>query len=197
MTDVKHHLHFYLQLQREALLWKLEDLGERKARLPMTDTGSNLLGIVKHVASVESEYLGGVFGRPGEDELPWMKESAETGNGADMWATEDQTIEWVADFYRRVWAHSDKTIAELPLDAKGLVPWWPPERSEVTLGQIMVHVVVETARHLGQADILREQADGTVGFLPPPWPPNVPAQDPQWWTAYNARLKALAESFPE
>ncbi|MDR0366668.1 MAG: DinB family protein [Bifidobacteriaceae bacterium] len=199
MTDpgMKHHLRNYLQRQREALLWKLEGVGERKARMPMTGTGSNLLGIVKHVASVESGYLGGVFGRPGPDPLPWMEESAALGNNADMWATEDQTIEWVGALYRRVWAHSDRTVSELPLDAEGFVPWWGPERGRVTLGQILVHVIAETARHLGHCDILREQADGAVGYCAPPAAANIPAQDPGWWESYNAGLKTLAESFPE
>jgi uncharacterized damage-inducible protein DinB len=197
LTGVKSHLHRYLQQQREALLWKLEGLSERKARTPMTRTGSNLLGIVKHVASVESGYLGDVFGRPGADQLPWMDESAEQDNNADMWATAEQTIEWVAALYRRVWAHSDQTIAALPLEAEGFVPWWGPDRGRVTLGQIMVHVTVETARHLGQADILRELADGGIGHLPSPGRLNLPEQDQAWWDAYNARLRTLAESFPE
>lgn len=196
MEGLKDVLHACLKQQREALLWKLEGLGERAARMPMTATGSNLLGIVKHVASVESGYLGAVFGRPGVDELPWMVEADEKGNNADMWATAEQDIAWVAAFYRRVSAHSDRTIDELGLDAKGFVPWWGPERGEVTLGQIIIHVIAETARHLGQVDIIREQADGAVGYLPPPRHDNLPDRTPQWWAEYHATLTALAESFP-
>jgi uncharacterized damage-inducible protein DinB len=195
--EIKSVLQRYLQLQRDGLVWKLEGLSERAARWPMTVTGSNLLGIVKHVASVESGYLGAVFGRPGADELPWMFESAERDNNADMWATADQSIEWVTALYRRVWAHSDQTIAELPLAAAGFVPWWGPERGRVTLGQILVHVIAETARHLGQADIVREQTDGSVGMAPPPRATSMANQNEEWWAEYTAGLRTLAESFPE
>jgi uncharacterized damage-inducible protein DinB len=197
MSDMKEDLRTMLQLQRDALLWKLDGLSERQARMPMTPTGSNILGIVKHVASTEAGYLGAVFGRPFPEPMGWMEESAQQGNNADMWATAEQTIEWVAGFYRRIWAHSDQTIAQLPLDAKGYVPWWGPERGHVTLGMILTHVIAETARHTGHADILREEIDGDTGYYPPPMPRALPGQDQDWWDAYLARLKALAESFPE
>ncbi|MDR2381958.1 MAG: DinB family protein [Bifidobacteriaceae bacterium] len=195
MGDLKNVLHHYLRQQREALAWKLEGLGERAARMPMTDTGSNLLGIVKHVAAVEAAYLGPVFGRPGAPELPWLFAPAPPEDNADMWATEDQTVDWVVAAYRRVWERSDQTIAALPLEAEGFVPWWGPEGSQVTLGQVLVHVIAELARHLGQADILREQADGRAGYLP--GFDNLPENSRQWWNDYHARLKTLAESFPE
>jgi hypothetical protein len=56
--DAKADLHRYLQSGREVLLWKLDGLGEYDIRRPLTPTGTNLLGIVKHVASVELEYFG-------------------------------------------------------------------------------------------------------------------------------------------
>lgn len=57
-VDLKQVLHRYLRAQREALLWKLDGLSERDVRRPMTGTGTNLLGLLKHSASVESGYLG-------------------------------------------------------------------------------------------------------------------------------------------
>lgn len=111
-------------------------------------TGTNLLGVVKHVASVEAGYLGETFGRPFPEPLPWLAEEAEE---ADMWATLEQSRDWVVDLYHRVWAHSDATVEALPLDAVGAVPWWPPERRQVTLHQILVHMIAETHRHTGQA----------------------------------------------
>ena len=67
----------YLQRAREVLLWKLEGLSEYDIRRPLTPTGTNLLGIVKHVAGVELEYFGPVFGRPTGLSLPWASEDAE------------------------------------------------------------------------------------------------------------------------
>ena len=67
--DDKAMLKTYLDSLRSAVLWKLEGLDEWQARWPMTSTGSNVLGIVKHLAAMEYGYLGTVFARPGE-ELP-------------------------------------------------------------------------------------------------------------------------------
>ena len=84
-TDAKADLHHYLQSARDALLWKLEGLSEYDARRPLTPTGTNLLGLVKHTASVELGYLGDTFGRPSNEPLPWLDADAfsaftETGD---------------------------------------------------------------------------------------------------------------------
>ena len=110
-TDTKADLHHYLKAARDAVVWKLEGLSEYDARRPLTPTGTNLLGLVKHLASVEAGYFGETFDRPFPEPLPWFEEGAEPN--ADMWATADESLDGVVAFYRRVWAHSDRTIAEL------------------------------------------------------------------------------------
>lgn len=180
----------YLQSGREALVWKLDGLSEYDARRPMTPTATNLLGIVKHVASVESEYLGLCFGRPFPEPLPWFTEDAEAN--ADMWATADQSREEIVDLYRRVWAHSDATIAALDLDAPGNVPWWGPGAGEVTLHRIIVHMIAENERHAGHADIVREMIDGAAGLSQKN--SNLPEQDGAWWTAYRERVEQAARA---
>src|ERR671930_1187517 len=112
-SDMKADLRRYLQVAREALLWKLEGLSEYDVRRPMVPTGTNLLGLVKHVASVEAGYLGDTFGRPFPEPLPWLDDGAEPN--ADMWATAEETREQIVGLYRRGWAHSDATIDSLPL----------------------------------------------------------------------------------
>jgi uncharacterized damage-inducible protein DinB len=159
--EPKAELRRYLQISRDALLWKLEGLGEYDVRRPLVPTATNLLGLVKHVASVEAGYLGDTFGRPFPEPLPWLAPDAEPN--ADMWATPDESRSQITDLYRRVWAHSDATVDALPLDATGRVPWWPPERNEVTLHRVLVHMIAETNRHAGHADILRELIDGRTG----------------------------------
>jgi hypothetical protein len=161
-SDPKADLLRYLQIGRDALLWKLDGLSEYDVRRPMVPTGTNLLGLVKHVASVEAGYLGETFGRRFDESLPWLDEGAEPN--ADMWATAQETREQITDLYRRVWAHSNSTIDALGLDAIGHVPWWPPEHSEVTLHWILVHMIAETDRHAGHADIVRELIDGAAGL---------------------------------
>lgn len=185
----KQKLKRYLQECRDTLLWKLDGISDYDIRRPLTPTGTNLLGIVKHVASVEAGYLGATFGRPFPDTFPWLDDDAEPN--ADMWATVDQSREQIVDLYRRVWAHSDATIDALPLDAPGTVPWWRAPDDQVTLHQILVHMLVETGRHAGHADIVREMIDGTVGMTKPG--DNMAPGDDQWWAAYRDRLEDVAK----
>lgn len=186
--DPKTVLHQYLQTAREVLVWKLDGLTEYDVRRPLTPTGTNLLGLVKHVASVEIGYLGATFGRPAAEPLPWYDDDAEPN--ADMWATADESREQIVAFYRRAWAHSDATIAALPLDAPGRVPHWPAERAAVTLHQIIVHLIAETHRHAGHADIVRELIDSAVGHRADNG--NLPAVDQAWWAGYRERLEQVA-----
>jgi uncharacterized damage-inducible protein DinB len=187
--DPKGDLRHYLQTGREALLWKLDGLSEYDVRRPMVPTGTNLLGTVKHVASVEAGYFGETFGRPFPEPLPWLDDDAEPN--ADMWATAEESREKIIGLYHRVWAHSDATIEALPLDAKGHVPWWPPDRREVTLHRILVHMIAETHRHAGHADIVRELIDGTVGLRQDN--DNMAPGDPAWWERYRGRLEQVAK----
>ncbi|MFC8014210.1 DinB family protein [Streptomyces cinereoruber] len=158
----KDNLHGRLRRDRAALLWKLDGLSEYDARRPLTATGTNLLGLVKHVAGVEARYFGEVFGRPSPEPLPRWQDH----DGSDLWAAEGETRDQIVGFYRRTWEHSDATIDALPLDAPGHVPWWPEPHSDTNLFAVMVHVLGETNRHAGHADILRENVDGRTRMRP-------------------------------
>lgn len=149
----------------------------------MTPTGTNLLGLVKHVASVELGYFGEVFDRPSNIPLLWLDEDAEIN--ADMWATAEESREDIVALYQQAAAHADATIEALTLESLGRVPWWPPEREQVTLHQIMVHVTAEMARHAGHADILRELIDGAAGDNDG----NLPDQTAEEWATYRLRLE--------
>ncbi len=186
-TTPKDDLHNYLQQGREALLWKLEGVSDYDARRPLVPTGTNLLGLVKHVAGTEAEYLGVVFGRPFPEPLPWIAEEAE--DNADMWARADESRADLVDLYRRVWAHSDSTISALSLDVVGTVPWWSVHR-EATLHRVLTHVIAETHRHAGHADLVRELFDGAVGHRATY--NNLPDADATWWQAHRDRLERVA-----
>ena len=194
LLDPKAALQHYLQDARDALLWKLEGLGERDLRLPRTPTGTNLLGIVRHVANVEIGYFGPTFGREWPDPgapLVVADDDYDTDPQADWWVPAEIPAEDVVAFYRDVWAFSDATIADLPLDARGAVAWWPQGRREVSLQRIIVHVISDTTRHAGHADILREGIDGAAGMKVAAT--NLPDVD---WPAYVARLTRVAEELP-
>jgi uncharacterized damage-inducible protein DinB len=190
-TAAKSDLHRSLQVAREALLWKLDGLSEYDVRRPLVPTGTNLLGLVKHLASVEAGYFGETFGRPFDEPMPWFEHDAEPN--ADMWATADQSRDDIIALYRRVWAHADATIDALDLDSVGHVPWWGPDQPDTTLHLILVHVVAETNRHGGHADIVRELIDGAVGLRD--GNDNMAPVDHTWWDDYRDRLEQLARQF--
>lgn len=187
-ATTKADLHRYLRGAREDLLWKLEGLSEYDARRPMTSTGTNLLGIVKHVASVDVGYFGECFGRPFGEPLPWFDDDAEPN--ADFWVPAGVSRDEILGLCRRAWGHSDATIGALALDAVGNVPWWPEDRRRVTLHRLLVHMVAETHRHAGHADIVRESIDGAAGLRAAA--PNLPDLGPAWWADYRERLEQAA-----
>jgi uncharacterized damage-inducible protein DinB len=184
----KQDLYHYLQIARDAVLWKLDGLSEYDMRRPLVPTGTNLLGLIKHLASVELCYFGETFDRPSGEPMPWLDEDAEPN--ADMWATAEESREQIVGFYRRAWAHADATVDALELDAIGHVAWWPEERREVTLHLILVHMIAETDRHAGQADIVRELIDGAAGHRADN--DNMAPGDAAWWEGYRDRLERVA-----
>lgn len=186
--DDKAVLHRYLRLRRDDLLNKLEGVSDYDARRPLTPTGTNLLGLVKHVASVQLGYFSDVFQRPSGRDLPWFDDDAAPE--ADLWLTEEETREDIIELHRFSAAHTDATIEALPLDAAGEVPWWSPERRKVTLHQMLVHMCVETAQHLGHADILRELLDGVTGRGPDD--PNMSQRSPEEWAEHWERIETAA-----
>ncbi|MFI9504462.1 DinB family protein [Nocardia sp. NPDC052566] len=186
-ADPKADLHRYLRVAREALVWKLDGLSDYEVRRPMVATGTNLLGLIKHLAYVEFGYFGTTFGRPHGVAEP----DFDADPTVDMWAAPDESREEILDLYRRAWAHSDATIEALPLDAIGHVPHWSKEHATVTLHQILVHVLAETNRHAGHADILRELIDGTVGHRD--GNDNMPPGETDW-RHYRDKLEQVARS---
>ncbi len=191
MSTPKEDLHRYLQVGREAILWKLDGLSEYDARRPLVPTGTNLLGLVKHLASVELGYFGDCFSRPHGEALPWFAEDAEAN--ADMWATPDESREEIVELYGRAWAHSDATIEMLELESIGRVPWWPADRNEVSLHRILIHVATETHRHAGHADIVRELIDGSAGLRQ--GNENLPDRNAAWWADHRSRIQQAADRF--
>jgi uncharacterized protein DUF664 len=184
----KEHLHDDLRWIREVLVWKLGGLSEYDIRRPLTSTGTNLLGLVKHSATWEARYFGEVFGRPFPEPLARWDDAA--ARGTDLWVTEDETREQIIGFYQRARDHADATIDTLAVDAPGHVPWWP--RPDVKLFSILVHILTETSRHAGHADILREQLDGAVGT-----DAQVTAShedDATYWDSHRAKIEQAARA---
>ena len=191
--EPKDVLRRYLQTARNAVLWKLDGLSEYDVRRPLTPTGTNLLGLVKHLAGVEFGYFGETFGRPPNEPVfdSWF--AADAAPNVDMWATADESRDDILGFYTRAWAHADATIETHALDDVGEVLHWPPDRRAVTLQQILVHVIAETNRHAGHADIVRELIDGAAGYRE--GNDSMAPGDAAWWQTYVATVEEAARSF--
>jgi len=150
----KEYLHDALQWARDDLLAQLDGLSEYDVRRPMTRSSTNLLGLVKHLTLSEARYFGPIFDRSAPVPLPDYDDPDYVARD-HMWARPDESRMAIVEGYRQIWAHADATIDALPIDAPGYVPRWP--RPNVKLFNIMVHLVSETNRHNGHADILREE----------------------------------------
>ena len=150
----KESLQVSLDRHRDAVLWKLEGLSDADLRRVMTPSGTNLLGLVKHLGGVEYGWFCRTFGRPTEP-MPFDENEID----ADMHARPDETTQDILAFYARARAAADQTITELDLEDTGTA-WFG---DAVSLRWVLIHMVEETARHAGHVDIVRELIDGMTG----------------------------------
>jgi hypothetical protein len=178
----------YLQEARDSVVRALDDLSEYDVRRPVVPSGTNLLGLVKHLTGIELGYLGASVGRPSPVPLPW-EDDGSVWESADMWATPDQSRDYLLGLYHRAWQHSDESLAQLPLDAPASVPWWPEGSRDTTFGSLVVRVVAETAQHAGHCDLAREVIDGRGGR------DSAGMGDEEWWSTFVGRIQAAADTF--
>ncbi|MFE7750357.1 DinB family protein [Streptomyces sp. NPDC057428] len=153
----KESLHASLDRHRDVVLWKLEGLDDEQLRRPMTPTGTNLLGIVKHLATVEYGWFCETFGRGTEDF--WFDTSKD-----DMTVAPDESTERILAFYARARTAADRSIEETDLDTTG-ISW---NGRTVSMRWVLIHMIEDVLRHAGHMDIVRELIDGTTGSYPAP-----------------------------
>ena len=192
MDTTSNDLHHYLCNARGAVSWKLQGLSDYDARRPMVGTGTNLLGLVKHLTGVELLYFGVIFERF-PDALPdWFGE--QMAPNADMWAAADEPGARILADYHAACHHADETIRSLSPDTMVKVPWVAEQ--PMSLHRILVHVLAETERHAGHADVVRELIDGSVGRLPGNAQmlpgADVDTRDRAWWDQYRSLVDDAA-----
>jgi hypothetical protein len=175
----KDLLRTHLRLTQLSLLWKLEGLGDEDLRRPMTPTGTNLIGIVKHLTGVTYGYLCTAFGRERET-FPWEFDE-ELFYGLDMWATPEEAPAEIIGAYRRACDAAAQTIDELDLDTTGR----HHSGLTVSLRWMIFTVLQDTARHTGHADVVRELSDGRVGMGPDD---GSVSEDEEYLAMYRARI---------
>jgi len=187
-TSIEENDLGYLRACRRQVLLSVQGLDEYQLRHPMTPTGTNLIGVVKHLIGIEAGYLGVCLGRPSEMSLPWI-EDTEAGPNHDMWATAEESSAEILDLYQRACDHSDEVLAEVGLDASASVPWWPEGVRTTTSSALLSRVLKDTAMHAGQLQILRELIDGRAGD------DRTDIGDDLWWAQYTQELERVAHQF--
>ena len=156
VADERASLTGWLDYHRATLLQKCEGLTDDQLRRPMVPSGTSLLGLVKHLTEVEHGWFVRTFAQLDE---PYLF-ATDDDPDADMAATAQETTEDLIAGYRRACARSREIVAA----AASLDDVVPHRRlGSVDLRWILTHMVEETARHNGHADILRELLDGSVG----------------------------------
>src|SRR4051794_16456930 len=152
--DEKTSMLAALNRHRDAALWKLEGLTDEQLRRPMVPSGTGLLLIVKHMAYVEYGWFCETFGRETED-LPFDEDDPD----ADFRIEPDETTADTLALYARARAAADKAIDEIGLDELGTA--WTGEK--VSMRWVLIHMLEEVCRHVGQMDVIRELIDGATG----------------------------------
>jgi Protein of unknown function (DUF664) len=145
--DDRQVLGSLLQFQRESLVRTIEGVDEWDARRALVPSGTSLLWLARHMARAESLWFEVRF-------------AGREPSVADDTVGPDDTVQAALDAYRGVWSRTDAIVTGSALDDRCRKPdaGDPP-----TLRWVLAHLLQETARHAGHADILREQVDGAVG----------------------------------
>ncbi|MFB9593629.1 DinB family protein [Streptomyces racemochromogenes] len=150
-ADEKTTLLAFLDYLRESVVAKAAGVPEPAVRTAGVPSGTSLLGLLKHLTAVELNWF--VWAYSGSGPQPWDDEAAVAA---------DDTVTGLVDAYRRAVARANEVALACPdLDrpgARSLRETPPP-----SMRWVLVHMIEETARHAGHADILRERLDGSIG----------------------------------
>ena len=158
VADEPTTLWAFLDFYREALVAKVTGVSEEDARRRRVPSATTLAGLVKHLARVEMSWFQHRLGQIPVEDLPELARWLDDPE-AEFRVEEDETLDVLIERYRRQCELSREVAARFDLDH--VVPH--PALGEVSARWITVHMIEETARHLGHVDILREQIDGSVG----------------------------------
>jgi hypothetical protein len=154
-TDERTSLLAFLEVQRAVIRWKVEGIDAAAQHGVATPSGMTLLGIVRHLTDVERWWFRDRWA--GEDVSDYYDPGED---GADFRVPADETVDRVLRQYATACAESNAVVAAAEsLDVPG-------KRHQATLRWVITHMIEETARHAGHADLLREELDGETGYIP-------------------------------
>ncbi len=150
----------YLAQMRYVIKLTAHGLTPEQLRATPSASPLSVGGLIKHCASTEESWLSQVRGAEQKPDFAAYQENFKLADG--------ETIEELFARYDAIAAETEKTVAELGLDHRTpvdhSVPWNRPDLDHFTLRWILLHLIQETARHAGHADIVRESVDGATAY---------------------------------
>lgn len=158
-ADERAMLVSFLDYYRETMVLMLEGLDEEQARWTPAPTANSLLGLILHLAGVEEWWFHQCFAGNASDFPRW---GDPDDRDYELKPAPEHTIGYAIDLYRTNWLRANEIAAAADLDAVGAHP--RAQERGTTLRWILVHMIEETARHAGHADITREMIDGKTGI---------------------------------
>ena len=159
-ADERTALICWLDLQRQIVICKCEGLSDAAAHRSVipTSPAMTMAGLISHMRWVEHAWLEVLFLGGDKTQNPSL---AETGEDAD-WRTDGISLKQLLAEYEAQCVRSNEIVAEASLDDVGRHPDY--RAGNANLRWMLIHLVEETGRHAGHADIVRELLDGAKGY---------------------------------
>jgi uncharacterized damage-inducible protein DinB len=186
VADEREGLLAYLAQQRDAVRFAAYGLTDEQARATPTASTLSVGGLIKHVATTERAWIDDTLQRPSSVSEQSYDDNFRLGP--------DETLADVLALYDKVAAETEEAIAGIadlgqPVPVPQDAPWFPKDVKAWSVRWVLLHLIEETARHAGHADIVRESIDGAMAYRLmaaaegwpatewlQPWEPPVPQQ---------------------
>jgi uncharacterized damage-inducible protein DinB len=161
VTDERDGLLSFLAQQRDVIRLAAYGLTDEQARLTSTASTLSVGGLIKHVAAVERGWIDIVLQRPGGNDPETYAENFRLGP--------NESLSSVLATYDEAAKNTEAVIGSIPDLGTAVpkpqgVPWFPQDVTAWSVRWVLLHLIQETARHAGHADIIRESIDGATGI---------------------------------
>lgn len=165
VANEREGLLAFLAEQRRVLRIAAHDLTDEQARLVPSASSLSIGGLIKHVAHTEQGWMDTVLAR----DKRGTEAERQAAYLANFRLASDETLDDVLAFYGQVAHETGEIVAGIadlgqPVPVPRGVPWYPPDLDAWSVRWVLLHLIQETARHAGHADIVREHIDGATAF---------------------------------
>jgi uncharacterized damage-inducible protein DinB len=162
VRDERDGLLSFLAQQRLLVLTAAHGLTDDEARLAPSASSLSVGGLIKHLASMERGWIDMIVQRVPEATSP---DDRASDYFDDFRLKDHETLADVIERYQQVAAETERVIASIDDLGRAVpvpqgVPWFPADVEAWSVRWVLLHLIEETARHAGHADIVRETVDG-------------------------------------